>query len=293
MNLKLPTRKTRLTNDFSPFPAWKNHPPRVTESPVWTFPPQEPPMAEVYGGYDIIVLVTNHGLSVNTSMEDYDRRQILSGSEPYNLDIIESASCGVHNFTYARGALTFIEAVLDEYEKSPDFLDKLQYELRDFQKGTIDRLMTDKNYLRFKETDGFNLVSNQNGYVERLYLIEPRKDDYEDEIIVIQVLRVTNGPFEQNQPLLDLLQKYKTHRLIGNTKEYTTRSDLFKLLMDSGYKHPLIIDLSCGTFVSEQNGMTEEQSRLLTQKARDSKHAGSLKKHRRKSKKIRKRLKTN
>ena len=247
----------------------------------------------IYGGYDIIVIVTNHGLSVNTSIADYDRRQILLDSEPYNLDIMEAASCGVQNFVYAEGFSEYLQAVIDEYENSPDFLDKLQYELRDFIKPEIERLMTNKNYLRFKETDGFNLVSNQNGYVERLYLIKPREDDYEDEIVVIQVLRVTNGPFEQNQQLLDLLQKYKTHRLIGNTKEYTTRSDLFKLLMDSGYKHPLIIDLSCGAFVSEQNGMTEEQSRFLTQKARDSKHAGSLKKRIRKSKKIRKRLKTN
>lgn len=241
-------------------------------------------MAQVsYGGYDIIVIVTNHGLSVNSSMEDYDTRQILLGSEPYHLDILEAASCGVYNFTYAKSFLIFVEAVLEEYEDSPDFLEKLQYELRDFSKPNIDRLMTDKNYLRLKETDGFNLISNQNGYVERLYLMGRSKDDYEDEIAVIQVLRATQGPFEQNQQLLDSLQKYKSHRG-EETKEYTTRSDLFKLLMDSGYKHPLIVDLSCGAFMSEFSGMTQDQSRLLTKKARESKHAGS-KKRRRKSNK--------
>ena len=237
----------------------------------------------IYGGYDIIVIVTNHGLSVNTSIADYDRRQILLDSEPYNLDIMEAASCGVHNFVYAEGFSEYLQAVIDEYENSPDFLDKLQYELRDFIKPEIERLMTNKNYLRLKETDGFNLISNQNGYVERLYLTRPDEDD----IAVIQVVRTTHGPFDQDQQLLDLLQKYKSHRLIGETNEYTTRSDLFKLLMDSGYKHPLIVDLSCGTFMSElSSDMTDEESRRLTKKARDSQHAGTLKKRRRKIKKL-------
>ena len=234
-----------------------------------------------YGGYDIIVIVTNHGLSVNICLEDYDRRQMLRlDSEPYNLDIIEGAPCGVQNFTYAKGFLQFLEAVLDEYENEPDFLDKLQYELRDFRKPNVQSLMTNKDYLRFKETDGFNLVSNQNGYVDRLYLIDRGEDDHEDEIAVIQVVRVTHGPFHQNQQLLDLLQKYRSHPLVGETKEYTTRTDLFKLLMDAGYEHPLIIDLSCGSFISEQHGMTENQSRALTKKAIDMKHAGTKKRRR-------------
>jgi hypothetical protein len=57
--------------------------------------------------------------------------------------------------------------------------------------------------------------------------------------------------------------------------------------MDSGYKHPLIVDLSCGTFMSElSSDMTDEESRRLTKKARDSQHAGTLKKRRRKKKKL-------
>jgi hypothetical protein len=237
----------------------------------------------VYGGFEIIVLITTHGGTPVTCIN----RSITANQVylPLTVDVtvMEASPCGVCSHElYSRDLVSYYKGVIDRNRMrlatDTPFLETIQRELRTGREGTYQEgeITPDESYS--SEYRGWNILKDEIHVLEREYM----QDRRDRRFCHMNVLYSTKKPFQTHQNLLD------THPI-----KY--RSELISLLDKSGYTKILLLDLSCGVYEYESVRLDEAQdeTRQRTKGLMKQGLAGGTRRRKRKRRSFRKSFLTN
>ena len=203
-------------------------------------------MDTLYGGFDIIVIVSLHGETCdekgNAFSPEHFKAAAKPMAEPYPFILMEAVPCGVTYFV-SEAELSTVMGYVEDLREDEHFLQNLQGRLMELkcekhsQSDEFHEFEDDPEFVEFHQcTHNFNIVPHEGGYLERIY-------EYDKEPGLGFNVAYAKGRFKRGDNLMHHLTP------IGNKKNPEfSRTQLLTLLRSSGYKMPLIIDLSCGCF---------------------------------------------
>ena len=207
----------------------------------------ETPDSTLYGGFDIIVIVSLHGETCDVDGKAFSSKHFKAAAKPisypYPFVLMEAVPCGIVNFV-SEDELTTVKGYIEALREDEHFLQNLQERLMELkyekhsQSEQFHEFENDPEFAEFHRCiSNFNIVPNKGGYLERMY-----EFDKTEPGLGFNVAYATRD-FKRGMNLMHHLTP------IGNKKKPEfSRTQLLTLLRSNGYKMPLIIDLSCGCF---------------------------------------------